>query len=290
MPRKPARAKAPKKKQVSVGDVMGDVAVMVLDLETVLDETLPPPRRDETTGKDFPSPAHHKIVCAGWAVLSTEYIIDRWGVADWQNWGNEEGIVRTLVQVISGVDPVVVTCNGRQFDLPVLAARAFVLGVPFPWYYRTKYGARYRYSREETYDVMDHLSDHGAAQRSSVDVLAKACGWPGKTEGEDGTTVAARVAAGDLAGVSAYCLGDVCQETAIFLRAELIRGALSLDDYRVAGQALLDHAEADERTAALAFAVDRPRFLLRADERSRLDDVEADAEESWRDLPAGAGT
>lgn len=169
--------------------------------------------------------------------------------------------------------------------MPVLAGRAFVLGVPFEWYYRTKFGARYRYSREETYDVMDHLSDHGAAVRASVDVMAKACGWPGKTSGEDGSTVAARVAAGDLAGVSAYCLGDVCQETAVFLRAELVRGALSLEGYQTAAQALLDYADADARTIPLSLAVDRPRFLCRPDERSRLDDVEADAEQSWRALP-----
>jgi predicted PolB exonuclease-like 3'-5' exonuclease len=263
---------------------------MVLDLETVLDESLPSPRPPrEGEAEKFPASPLHKIVCAGWALLDSAYVIECWGVLDWRSCRNEKGVVRRLVETISELDPVVVTMNGRHFDLPVLAARCFVLGVPFPWYYKTKFGARYRYSREETYDVMDHLSDYGASHSASVHVWSVACGWPGKSPGENGQTVAARVAAGDLAGVSDYCLCDVALETAVFLRAELVRGAaLSLAEYQRAGRALLNHAEADPRTAALAFGVDRAHFLCEPAEHSRLDDLEAEAEESWRDLPGEA--
>lgn len=169
-------------------------------------------------------------------------------------------IASKLIGVVTSLDPVIVTMNGRTFDLPVLAARAFVLGLQFAWYYRTK-APRYRYTLDDTYDVMDYLSDHGAAPKASVDVWARACGWPGKGE-TTGASVQEMWDRGEVGAICDYCLGDICHETAIFLRAEYLRGALSLAGYRRAAGRLLDKAESDPRTAALAFGCDRARFLI----------------------------
>lgn len=239
---------------------------LVLDLEAVLDKSLPPP--PEQTAKEkkagakppFPPPPLFQIVCAGWAVLDGAYCVEEWGVMG--DKGEPEAlIVSRLIGVITSLDPVIVTMGGRQFDMPVLAARAFVHGLSFGWYYRTK-APRYRYTMDDTHDVQDYLSDHGAAPRATVHVWANGCGWPGKPEGESGSAVQEMYDAGKLAEICRYCLGDVCEETAIFLRTELLRGALDLGAYQTAAGCLLDKAESDPRTAALAFAVKRDRFLL----------------------------
>ena len=73
-----------------------------------------------------------------------------------------------------------VTWNGRGFDLPVLALRAFRFGLDFRWYYRGE-GYRYRFSEEGHLDLCDVISDHGAAKMTSLDGAARPSGCPGRT-------------------------------------------------------------------------------------------------------------
>lgn len=237
---------------------------LVLDLEAVTDKSLPAPvlsEEEKAKGKKepFPPPVCWQIVCAGWAVLDEAYCVEEWGVMGSRG-EQEVEIVGRLIGVVTSLDPVIVTMNGRTYDLPVLASRAFVWGIPFGWYYRTRFGARYRYSRDDTYDVMDSLSDYGAAPRTGADVWEKACGWPGKGD-VTGADVQAMWDAGKLVEICNYCLGDVCQQIPVLLRAELLRGALDMAGYRAAAERLLEKAESDPRTAPLAFACDRARFL-----------------------------
>lgn len=247
-------------------------SLLVLDLETVLDVSLPAPaltdgEREKGKKEPFPPPPLHQVVCAGWAVLDGDCMVEEWGVMG-DKGEPEVSILSRLVGVIESLDPVVVTFNGRGFDLPVVASRAFVHGIPFGWYYRTKFGARYRYSLTDTHDVMDYLSDHGAAPKASLDVWARAAGWPGKVGG-DGTGVQAMWDAGEISAICDYCLGDVCQTVAVLLRTELLSGRLGASAYRRAADRLLEKAESDVRTAGLAFAVDRARFLLDESMNSR---------------------
>lgn len=243
-------------------------SILVLDLETVLDKSLPAPpelsadEKKEGKKPPFPAPPLHQIVCAGWAVLDSDYKVEGWGVMG-DKGESEVLIISRLIDTIERLDPVVVTLNGRTFDLPVLAARSYVLGLTFRWYYAKKFGARYRYSREDTYDVMDFLSDHGAARPTSLDVWAKAIGWPGKPEGVSGASVQEMWDAKRFKEIWDYCGGcDIPQSIAVLLRTELLRGALDLDGYREAANWLLEKAEADPRTAPAALSVDRARFLL----------------------------
>jgi predicted PolB exonuclease-like 3'-5' exonuclease len=238
---------------------------LVLDLETVLDKSLPAPKltdgeREKGKKEPFPSPPLHQVVCAGWAVLDDRYWVEEWGAMG-EKGEPEVAILSRLVGVITSLDPVIVTFNGRGFDLPVVASRAYVHGIPFGWYYKTKFGARYRYSLTDTYDLMDFLADYGAAPKAGLDVWAQAAGWPGKgtTTGND---VQEMWELGAVQAICDYCMGDVCQTIAVLLRAELLRGALSEREYRRAADRLLEKAEGDVRTAALAFGCDRARFLL----------------------------
>jgi predicted PolB exonuclease-like 3'-5' exonuclease len=156
--------------------------------------------------------------------------------------------------------PVLVTYNGRGFDLPVLASRCLGHGVPFSYYYQER-DVRYRFSPAGHLDLMDFLSDFGAAKRARLDVMARLCGMPGKV-GVAGKDVGPLIHAGRLSEVCDYCLCDVVQTAAIFLRLQLLRGELERQDYLTAMRSLLSTARAEPRVGVVVDAWDEPRLLL----------------------------
>jgi predicted PolB exonuclease-like 3'-5' exonuclease len=113
-----------------------------------------------------------------------------------------------------------VTWNGRTFDLPVLSARALHLGVPWGWYYDER-NIRYRYSSDGHDDLMDFLSDFGAARPMKLGDVARLIGLPGKTD-MDGSKVEGIAAEGKSSAnegkIAAYCLQDAVQTALVFLR------------------------------------------------------------------------
>jgi 3'-5' exonuclease len=131
-----------------------------------------------------------------------------------------------------------VTFNGRGFDLPVLETRALKYGIPLPRYFGTGQSRNtYRGSRYNDafhLDLCDFLSNFGAAfRRSSLNVLAKLTGLPGKysIEGDD---VEYLFRQRRLKEINQYCVTDVLQTYLLFLRVELLRGKLVPEAYREA--------------------------------------------------------
>jgi predicted PolB exonuclease-like 3'-5' exonuclease len=108
---------------------------------------------------------------------------------------------------------------------------------------------------------MDFLADFGAAKNARLDVYAKLVGFPGKV-GVDGSQVQPMVHAGRIDEVNSYCLCDVAQTAAIFLRVELLRGAYDRERYRELAATLLAFIDSQPRLATMAGQVDRDRFLL----------------------------
>jgi len=153
-----------------------------------------------------------------------------------------------------------VTYNGRGFDLPVIAARCLRHGIPFGYYYQGR-DVRYRFSAEGHLDLMDFISDFGAAKRSRLDVMARLCGMPGKV-GVAGKDVGPLIHAGRLSEVGDYCLCDVVQTAAVFLRIQLLRAELEREAYLQAMRSLLGTALGESRVAALTPLWDADRLLL----------------------------
>jgi 3'-5' exonuclease len=153
-----------------------------------------------------------------------------------------------------------VTWNGRSFEMPVIVARCLKYGIAFPAYYGSR-ELRYRFTTDGHFDLMDYLSDFGASRPARLDAVAQLIGLPGK-RGVEGRDVGPLVHRGKLADVYAYCLSDVIQTAALFLRVQLVRGVLDRATYRRATEALLREASADTRLASVIEAVDRSRLLL----------------------------
>src|SRR6185369_13573322 len=149
----------------------------------------------------------------------------------------ERLLLEDFSRFVGRARPVLVTYNGRSFDLPVIAMRALCHGVSLGWYYRDR-NVRYRYSEEGHIDLCDWLADHGATRSGSLDAIARLCGLPGKV-GVDGSQVEGLYRAGQLQSIQHYCLADVTQTAFVFLRFRLLQGQLSPTAYRAAAEALL---------------------------------------------------
>jgi predicted PolB exonuclease-like 3'-5' exonuclease len=228
-------------------------AHLVLDIETIPDPELP--RLDE--GDRVPPPPFNQIVTLG-CMLLEDHVPKRLGVV-----GEHKGEGEMLSDFAQWLDvkkPTVVTWNGRGFDMPVITSRALRHGVAMPWWF-TDRNTRYRYSTEGHFDLMDFLADFGATKNARLDVYAKLVGFPGKV-GVDGSQVQPLVHAGKIDEVNAYCLCDVAQTAAIFLRVELLRGSVDRARYRELARTLLGFIDEQPRLAPIAEKIDRVRFLL----------------------------
>jgi predicted PolB exonuclease-like 3'-5' exonuclease len=226
---------------------------LVLDIETIPDPELP--RTDES--ERVPPPPHNQIVTLG-CLLLEDYVPKRLGVVG--EHGNEAQMLEAFAEWLDSRQPTVVTWNGRSFDMPVITSRALKYGVPMPWWFRDR-NTRYRYSTDGHFDLMDFLADFGASKNARLDAYARIVGFPGKV-GVDGSQVLPLVSAGKIDEVNSYCLCDVAQTAAIFLRVELLRGTYDRAKYRELASAMLAFIDDQPRLGPIRDKIDRARFGL----------------------------
>jgi len=241
---------------------------LVFDTEAILDPAVPYVPRGDTKPDFLPSVAHWQVVALGCLLFHDGssaqnpglrvYTPERLGCVN----GSEFDLLLKFASMFANAEvaPRMVTFNGRGFDLPLIVARCFRHGISWPYYYNTR-DVRYRYSADRHLDLMDYLADHGAARASRLDAWAKLSGFPGKV-GVDGSEVERLVAEGKLEAVKNYCLCDVVQTAAVFLRFERLRGHLTVEGYRESAELLLGFIADDVRVKPVFERVDRERFLL----------------------------
>jgi predicted PolB exonuclease-like 3'-5' exonuclease len=243
---------------------------LVLDLETVPDTARwSRPELPHGTEAPFPPTWAHRIIVVGCLWLGKDYRLKKLGVIGDER-ADEQRTLVELSRFVGRAKPVLVTYNGRAFDLPVIALRSLCHGVPLAWYYRER-GVRYRYSEEGHIDLCDWLADHGATRSGSLDAVARLFGLPGKV-GVDGSQVEGLYRAGQLTKIQDYCLADVVQTAFVLLRFRLLQGVLAPPAYVAAASALLDALAAEPRVAPVIAAIDRAQLLACADPRKAKDD------------------
>jgi predicted PolB exonuclease-like 3'-5' exonuclease len=208
----------------------------------------------------FPPTYAHKIICLGSLWLGADYRLRRIGLVG--EGAEERHILEQLSGFVTEHRPVLVTFNGRAFDLPVIALRALRNGVALSWYYGDR-ALRHRYSETGHIDLCDQLADHGASRSSSLDALARLIGLPGKI-GIDGSQIDGMFRAGMLDRIQRYCLTDVAQTALLFLRFRLLQGVLDRAAYVDAASELTAALRADPRVTELVEAIDDSRLLSAA--------------------------
>ena len=239
---------------------------LILDIETIPDLE----RWTRPDGPDghaaFPPTWAHRIIVVGCLWLDHGYTLKRFGVIGDKAAGSDEPLdhrerhlLEDFSRFVGRARPVLVTYNGRSFDLPVIVMRALCHAVAIPWYYRDR-DFRYRYSEDGHLDLCDWLADHGAARASKLDAITRLIGLPGKV-GIDGSQVEGLYRAGQLDAIQQYCLADVAQTALLFLRFRLLQGQIAPDVYRARAAALLDALTADGRVNDVVGQVDREHLL-----------------------------
>jgi predicted PolB exonuclease-like 3'-5' exonuclease len=235
---------------------------LIVDIETVPD----PEMVWDAAVDGFPPAPFHQVVALGVLWLDGHHVLRKLGAFGGERDAppDERKVLEEFSEFIGERHPTLVTFNGRRFDLPVLANRMLKHGVPFPAYYAGRSGGpdyRYRYSDEGHLDLADVMTDFGASRMPSLDALAQLVGMPGKMD-VDGSKVQSMHEHGRHAEIRDYCLHDVVQTTFVFLRAELLRGRLSREEYRLRAGALWVALEEDPRVVAVLRRADKARALL----------------------------
>jgi hypothetical protein len=243
------------------------------------------------TPRDFPPSPYWRVICAAITVVDSEHGIACDVVVEPRDEGE---LIRRIVSWTTDY-PLVVTCNGRHFDAPVIEASAMRHRISWPW--RWQHKGRFEWPSSETtfgvkvpydpaknerlktvpgcawdaaakawrfpvaqrgtvgvllekhwdpgqaemlpavgptlpksghVDVMNELSDLGAADRASLDAWSDVCGLPPKPM--HGTDVEALVDTTDgIARLCGYCSGDTLRTAAVGLRLFEARGFVSAD-------------------------------------------------------------
>lgn len=198
-------------------------------------------KRRAQTGGDFMQHHLHKVVaiscCMRWG--TDKIHVGSIGTAE----DGEETLIARFFELVEKHTPRLVSWNGGGFDLPVLHYRALIHGITAARYWDTGEGdfADSRDFKWNNYinryhsrhcDLMDLLSLYQSRAAVGLDDMAKLCGFPGKL-GMDGSQVWAAYRAGECAAIRDYCETDAANTFLMYLRFQLMSGALDADEYEM---------------------------------------------------------
>jgi len=156
---------------------------------------------------------------------------------------SEKEIIQRFFDLLDRFSPTLVSWNGGGFDLPVLHYRSMVHGVQAPRYWDTggddknfKWNNYINRYHERHTDLMEVLAMFQMRAAVPLDQMASLLGFPGKM-GMSGAKVWDAFREGDIKGIRDYCESDVLNTWLVYLRFQLIKGAMMDVEY---------HAEIDQ--------------------------------------------
>jgi len=189
--------------------------------------------RRQATGGDFLQLHLHRVVVISCALRDRDSF-KVWSIAA----DNERELIQRFFEGVEKYTPQLVSWNGGGFDLPVLHYRGLIHGVKaqrywdmgeddrdFKW---NNYISRY-HSRH--LDLMDLLALYQGRANAPLDDLAQLMGLPGKL-GMNGAAVWDAYQAGRVAEIRNYCETDVVNTYLVYLRFQLMRGALTAEQHK----------------------------------------------------------
>ncbi|MBX7197697.1 MAG: ribonuclease H-like domain-containing protein [Sandaracinaceae bacterium] len=163
-------------------------------------------RRVEETegGSEYPQLPWQRVVCVCVTILDTQGCeIRHLGGAPL----DERSHVEALYRLVGERAPLLVSWNGRAFDLPVLRYRALALGVAAPGFYHRK--------EELHVDLMYELSSHGQTRRTGLRTISELLDLPAKRFADK--PVWEHVIAGQIDRVVEYCKLDTVDTLLVYL-------------------------------------------------------------------------
>jgi len=202
-------------------------------------------KRRGASGNDFLPPHLHRIIVISCVLRNDEGVrIFSIGEPD----ATEPVTIQRFFEGINKYVPQIVSWNGRNFDLPVLIARGLIHGVAAQCFWDTgqdnkdmKWSNYINRFHDRHLDLMDVLSIYGG-RGSPLDELSRLSGFPGKL-GVGGSAVWDTWRKGAIGPIRDYCETDCANTYLLFLRFQMMRCALSRDDYQRETQLLRAYLE-----------------------------------------------
>ena len=189
--------------------------------------------RRTKTGSDFLPPQQHRVVVIS-CVLRQDEEVRVFSIGEPES--GEAAAIQRFFDGINKYTPQIVSWNGRNFDLPVLAARGLIHGVAAACFWDTgqdnkdaKWANYINRFHERHLDLMDVLSMYGG-HGAPLHEVARLAGLPGKL-GVGGAQVWDSYRAGDVASIRDYCEADCANTYLLYLRFQMMRCALSREQY-----------------------------------------------------------
>jgi predicted PolB exonuclease-like 3'-5' exonuclease len=191
-------------------------------------------KRRAQTGSDF-LPSHLQKVVVISCVLRNEQGIRIFSIGEPEV--DEAVAIQRFFEGLNQYVPMLVSWNGRGFDVPVLVARGLIHGVTAACFWDTGNDNKdFRFSNyinryhDRHVDVMDALSIYGAGRPGPLDEVARLAGFPGKL-GVGGAEVWRSYREGGMAQIRNYCEADCLNTYLLFLRFQMMRCALTPAQY-----------------------------------------------------------
>ena len=192
--------------------------------------------QEERSGSSFLPIPFHRVVAIS-AVISDDF--GKFEKVSSIGGDSEEEMVKNFLNFIDKHNPKLVSFNGRNFDMPMLMIRAMKYNLSCPAFYdkenqilgKSKWdNYRYRFSDRFHVDLMDHISEFGAVRGLKLDLLCNMAGIPGKFD-VSGDEVHTLFYENRLDDIREYCESDVLNTYWLYLKYELLKGNLILEDY-----------------------------------------------------------
>ncbi len=192
--------------------------------------------RREQNGSDFLAHPLHRIVGIS-CVLRNQEKVKVWSLGEVDS--SESELIKRFYAGIEKFTPTLISWNGSGFDLPVIHYRSLLHGIPGACYWESgEDNQQFRWNNylnryhERHTDLMDVLAGFQARAYAPLDQMATLCGFPGKM-GMSGSHVWDEFQKGNIEGIRNYCETDVLNTYLLYLRYQLIRGKLSLEQYEM---------------------------------------------------------
>lgn len=183
-----------------------------------------------------------------------------WSLGDLQS--EESELIKRFFEGVEKFAPTLVSWNGSGFDLPVLHYRALLHGIVASRYWEVgdggEYAKSYRYNNYLSryhwrhIDLMDVLAGYQLRGAAPLTEIAVMLGFPGKM-GMEGSQVWEAYLGGEQESIRHYCETDVLNTYLIFLRFQLMRGYLDMEQYQYECQLVRDYLAKEQQPHFQAF-------------------------------------
>ncbi len=141
----------------------------------------------------------------------------------------EEDMIRKFWYMleVQNSDAVLITFNGRGFDVPLMELMGYKYGYAAKKHYTDKYGTRFRGGAKHI-DLQEFFSNNGNMKvAGGLNLLSKLIGIPGKGDIK-GSDVHQYYKDGRIKEINDYCTCDVLDTYLVFLRTRVITGQITI--------------------------------------------------------------